>query len=1463
MKLRITLIIILLSNGFNLLFGQTTIATDGFNNTSTLFTLTNGAYYTGTTAAADRPSGAAYAIEGTHSRGAKNATATLLSNNIDASNYNSISMSLKLATFSINAANNGADSADIVTVEVSPNGGSTWYSTVRVLGNNNAYWDFNATGIATTAYDGNATPVDFTPAGGGSRTTDGYSTITITGLPSVSLLKFRITLLNNHNSELWLVDDFKVQGNLINPCSGFPANSTTISTSNTQCSGTNFTLSLGTIYLDSGITYQWQSATDNAFTTNVTNLGTASTQTTSQNSTKYYRCAISCGGNTTYSSILMVSNTLCYCASTATSSTAYFTSFTTTGGTTNITNNNSGYSTNGYGDFTSSQTVTQFQNGTINFSALINGIAGGVGVAIFVDWNQNGTFTDAGETVYNSASYLYANPSGSFVVPNTAMIGTTRMRIVSNYFATNPLSCNTSITGETEDYTLIVTALPCAGNPSNIVVTINSQTSSTINWTAANPTPANGYQYYLTTSNVSPNNATTPTGTIPTGTTSITLTGLVPATTYYFWIRSNCGGGLGTGVWMNSPSFYQPSCAIGNGSGTTTLGCPSVTSGGLGLSGADPAPINDCTSGACVNLEATYLKLGQTTNYTVQSIPYNPPYQFNCLRNPVSVNVDDIWSPVINLPFNFCFYGTNYNKCLIGSNGVLTFDTTNNVPGGWNEWSFANNLPSTSLFLNTIFGVYHDIDPSKGGEVGWELITLNTGCRALVASWNNIPMFSTTCNSQLYTGMIVLYENTNIIEVYIKEKNVCGTWNDGNAIVGIQNASGNQAVVAPNRNGLDTNWTVTNEAWRFVPSGTSITSIKWYEGTSATGNVVGTTDVINVCPSRTTTYTAEVSYSLCNGTILKESDTTTVTVVGSKVWNGSIDTDWDKPMNWTPNTAIPNATDCVIIPITPNNPIISGNGYNGLAGTLSVLNGATLTVNCNNNITVTNWVNVENTGTFIIQNDASLIQINNVANVGNIIYKRNALIRNLDYVYWSSPVANFNVNNIAAPLTLGPIYKWNPTVANPNGGQGNWENAIGNTMIAAKGYIARGPSSFSSTIPSLLNGTFIGVPNNGPISFTISRGSDTNTNYHIGNNGTEINNFSDNWNLLGNPYPSAIRGSQFLFDNKNKIEGNIKLWTHGTLPSQIASPFYNTFAYNYNPGDYLTYNFTGTSCCPNANADLFVAGGQGFFVQMKDGAAGSDTVTFNNNLRNYTFNNNLFYRGINGSSNNGNIDVNNIERNRVWLDLIDSSNLSDRTLFGYIEGATMKRDNFFDCETLDTGSMAIYSMIDEDKYVIQGRKLPFSINDEVPLGIHIRNEGNYSIAIAATDGFLNTQNIYIEDDLLNITHDLKSAPYHFYSPAGTINDRFKIVYIDERKPNHKLNNRSESLEIITNKNITIYSNELIDTIIIYDAIGRELQNFKDVNNSELTISNLLKTNSTLLFRIKLQNGNIINKKVIF
>ena len=891
-------------------------------------------------------------------------------------------------------------------------------------------------------------------------------------------------------------------------------------------------------------------------------------------------------------------------------------------------------------------------------------------------------------------------------------------------------------------------------------------------------------------------------------------------------------------------------------------GCPNVVSGGLGLNGADPAPF-DCTATAtCVDLEATYLDLGNTTSYIVEPIAYNPPFAFNGLLNPVSVNTDDVWSPIVPLPFKFCFYGNTYEQCLIGSNGVITFDLVNNSPGGTCGWSMydttAANLPVSghgALIENAIFGVFHDINPTSAGNVGWELITLATGCRALVVSWSNVPMYSNdTAND--YTGMMVLYENSNIIEVYVQKKRITthagfGTepmWNDGNAVIGIQNAAGTIASVPPGRNVLDPNWTTTNEAWRFVPNGTSIASIAWYEGPTASGPVLGTNDILNVCPTATTTYTAEITYTLCDGRTIKETDTTTVTVNGAKVWNGSVNTDWNVANNWTP-VGVPTAMDCVVIADTANDPIISGTNYNGLGLNLTINNNATLTVTSNNDLTITEWVNINPTGDLVLQNSASLIQIDNDANQGTMHMTRTANIRKLDYVYWSSPVTSFSVNSIS-PGTTGYKYKWIPTIPSNTNGWGNWANANEN-MVIGKGYIVRGPDSFTSTITPF-NAVFTGTPNNGIITTPIARGGYVGANYMAASS-TLATEFDDNWNLIGNPYPSSIHAINFLTLNTN-IDGFINIWTHGTLPSAaISDPFYNDYAYNYTSSDYITYNSSGASTGPDTFGG-YIGAGQGFFVLMNNtNVAATENVTFNNTMRSSAYDNAQFFRTSD-------------EAGRIWLDLIASNGSTVRNLVAYVVGATNNRDRMFDAITSEKLNFNLYSTIGNEIMKIQGRTLPFDQEDRVPMGIKVSQNGNYTIGIGAVDGFFTNgnQNIYLEDKVTNIIHDLRQNPYSFTTEAGNYPNRFVLRYTNETLGGDDL--------VVDDANIWVYSSDVlsvkstkntIQSVRVFDVLGRHLAYYPNVDGYEVPLTTIQKNNAGLIIQVTLSNGSVISKKAIY
>ena len=120
-----------------------------------------------------------------------------------------MTVSVRLASFSIGSTANGADNADIATLSISTDG-TTFVDQVSVNGNSNVRWDFTTgVGVAIRSYSTAATTA-FTPAASGDRTTDGYSTLSVTGIPGTAQLRVRVTLKNDDTKERWIIDDLKI-----------------------------------------------------------------------------------------------------------------------------------------------------------------------------------------------------------------------------------------------------------------------------------------------------------------------------------------------------------------------------------------------------------------------------------------------------------------------------------------------------------------------------------------------------------------------------------------------------------------------------------------------------------------------------------------------------------------------------------------------------------------------------------------------------------------------------------------------------------------------------------------------------------------------------------------------------------------------------------------------------------------------------------------------------------------------------------------------------------------------------------------------------------------------------------------------------------------------------------------------------------------------------------------------------
>ncbi|MBV7267754.1 choice-of-anchor D domain-containing protein [Winogradskyella luteola] len=126
-----------------------------------------------------------------------------------------------------------------------------------------------------------------------------------------------------------------------------------------------------------------------------------------------------------------------------------------------IDNNSSGEGTTstGYSDFTAiSADVNRSTNYSFTITPTWTGTVYDEGYAIWVDFNNDFDFEDAGELVFTQTPTVTTPISGSFTIPPGATLGSTRMRVSMKYNGI-PTECESFDYGEVEDYTINILAV--------------------------------------------------------------------------------------------------------------------------------------------------------------------------------------------------------------------------------------------------------------------------------------------------------------------------------------------------------------------------------------------------------------------------------------------------------------------------------------------------------------------------------------------------------------------------------------------------------------------------------------------------------------------------------------------------------------------------------------------------------------------------------------------------------------------------------------------------------------------------------------------------------------------------------------------------------------------------------------------------------------------------------------------
>jgi len=239
-------------------------------------------------------------------------------------------------------------------------------------------------------------------------------------------------------------------------------------------------------------------------------------------------------------------------------STDYIRSVSTTGALTNISNLNTNCAfTNGISLYLS-QIMSVNPGMTVNFS-LVNNPTWGEYYTIWVDWNDDGDFVDAGEQV-TPFTYVVGNATynGSFTVPLSATPGQTRMRVQCVFSTTTFTACGSYTFGEIEDYTVDISS-PCPVKPASLPAINISSMAATIRWNAV----PGALKYDYIVDSVIAGAPITAMGTTVAG-TSANVFGLKPNSMHYARVRSYCTA-TGFSQWDTISFMTLPPCTVPSG----------------------------------------------------------------------------------------------------------------------------------------------------------------------------------------------------------------------------------------------------------------------------------------------------------------------------------------------------------------------------------------------------------------------------------------------------------------------------------------------------------------------------------------------------------------------------------------------------------------------------------------------------------------------------------------------------------------------------------------------------------------------------------------------------------------------------------------------------------------------------------------------------------------------------------
>jgi uncharacterized repeat protein (TIGR03803 family) len=500
-------------------------------------------------------------------------------------------------------------------------------------------------------------------------------------------------------------------------------------------------------------------------------------------------------------------------------------------------------------------------------------------------------------------------------------------------------------------------------------------------------------------------------------------------------------------------------------------------------------------------------------------------------------------------------------------------------------------------------------------------------------------------------------------------------------------------------------------------SGSEIGSTGWYCVYNGTGSSVTVTGL-----SPNTQYQVMVcEYNGVAGSEQYQTGSSTNNPMNQKTyiaWTGGISTDWSVTGNWS-NGFVPTSSDNVYIPSGLSNypHVTYGPNSPATCDNLVIANSAILTVDPGKALTISGTTTLNGTECLVINDGGSLIYAYGTP-MGTI---KRLITPGTEGSSGSNGSPPSGYHFMSSPVT-------STTFGNVFGSSGNsiWAQSYGeptNTWINQRFYNSLTPGTGYSiwVDPSIGTQTaiFSGTFNSDGVSQTLTQSAAGNPGYN-------------GWNLIGNPYTSAINWD-YVPTWHGSVDGTVYIWS-GT--------------------QYLVWN-SATGFQQMSSSDIPAQ--SGFFVHCSS----ATTITIPWAARVHDSHSlykeaipNLLHLGITGN------------------------NYRDDTYIRFIAGATAGFDTQYDAYKLWGISDApqLYSIIPGAN--LAGNALPsIESNPEVSIGLKVGAETTYTITADGMENFDASVPIHLDDLKLGVSTDLRENPsYSFTAAPGDSASRFRVRF---------------------------------------------------------------------------------------